>query len=155
MDAVTYNNITEAQFRTLAAELARELTPGSVIALTGDLGVGKTVFAKTVAEALGVSETVTSPTFTLIKEYESGRLPLYHFDVYRIEEPDEMEMAGFQEYFFGRGVSVVEWADNIADYIPASAIKIDIAYGADPLTRTVKCEGTPPISGGSAAGGNK
>jgi tRNA threonylcarbamoyladenosine biosynthesis protein TsaE len=138
MDSVTYNNIDKAALCSLAAEIAGGLEASSVIALTGDLGVGKTVFAKAVAESLGVSETVTSPTFTLIKEYESGRLPLYHFDVYRIEEPDETEMVGFQEYFYGRGVSVVEWADNIADYIPENAIKIDIAYDADPLTRTVK-----------------
>jgi tRNA threonylcarbamoyladenosine biosynthesis protein TsaE len=132
-----YANITEAELRGLAARIAAGLAPGSVIALTGGLGAGKTVFAKAVAEALGVTETVTSPTFTIIKEYGSGRLPFYHFDVYRIEVPDETEMAGFAEYFFGRGVSVVEWANNIAGYMPESAIRVDIAYGEAPDTRTV------------------
>ncbi|MDR2610637.1 MAG: tRNA (adenosine(37)-N6)-threonylcarbamoyltransferase complex ATPase subunit type 1 TsaE [Clostridiales Family XIII bacterium] len=133
----TYTNITEPELRALAARIAEGLTPGSILALTGDLGAGKTVFAKAVAAALGVTETVTSPTFTLVKEYESGRLPFYHFDVYRIEAPDETEMAGFAEYFFGGGVSAVEWANNIAGFIPDSAIRVDIAYGDAPDTRTV------------------
>jgi tRNA threonylcarbamoyladenosine biosynthesis protein TsaE len=133
----TYTNITEPELRALAARIAEGLTPGSIIALTGDLGAGKTVFAKAVATALGVTETVTSPTFTIVKEYESGRLPFYHFDVYRIEEPNETEMAGFAEYFFGGGVSVIEWANNIAGFIPGSAIHVDIAYADAPDERTV------------------
>jgi tRNA threonylcarbamoyladenosine biosynthesis protein TsaE len=137
MNETVYNNINEAEVRGIAARVAVALRPGSVIALTGELGAGKTVFAKAVAKALGVSENVTSPTFTLIKEYDSGRLPFYHFDVYRIESPDETEMAGFREYFYGRGVSVIEWADNIEDYIPDGAIRVNIAYGAEPDTRTV------------------
>jgi tRNA threonylcarbamoyladenosine biosynthesis protein TsaE len=137
MNAKIYNNINEAELREVAARLAAELRPGSVIALTGELGAGKTVFAKAVAKALGITENVTSPTFTLIKEYDSGRLPFYHFDVYRIERPDEAEMAGFAEYFYGRGVSVIEWADNIRDYIPGNAIRVEIAYGGEPDTRTV------------------
>jgi tRNA threonylcarbamoyladenosine biosynthesis protein TsaE len=132
-----YKNVTEAELRRLAAHISAGLAPGSIIALTGDLGAGKTVFAKAVGEALGVTETINSPTFTIIKEYESGRLPFYHFDVYRIETPDETEMAGFEEYFFGRGVSVIEWADNIEGYIPESATRVEIAYGDKPDTRTV------------------
>jgi tRNA threonylcarbamoyladenosine biosynthesis protein TsaE len=137
MNKTVYNNINETELRGIAARITDELRSGSVIALTGELGAGKTVFAKAVARALGVAENVTSPTFTLIKEYDSGRLPFYHFDVYRIEIPDETEMAGFREYFYGRGVSVIEWADNINDYIPEEAIKVNIAYGDEPDTRTV------------------
>jgi tRNA threonylcarbamoyladenosine biosynthesis protein TsaE len=137
MKTVVYKNLTEEKVREIAKRVAAEAKAGSVMALTGGLGAGKTVFAKAVAEALGVTETVTSPTFTLIKEYASGRLPFYHFDVYRIEQPDETEMIGFQEYFFGRGVSVVEWADNIRAFIPGGALWIDIAFGGEPETRNV------------------
>jgi tRNA threonylcarbamoyladenosine biosynthesis protein TsaE len=138
-----YQNISEAELRTLAAGIAEGLTPGSIIALTGGLGAGKTVFAKAVAESLGVAETVTSPTFTIINEYESGRLPFYHFDVYRMETLCETEMSGFQEYFFGYGVSVIEWADIIAEYIPDGTLHVDIAYGDAPDVRTVKISGGP------------
>jgi tRNA threonylcarbamoyladenosine biosynthesis protein TsaE len=137
MKTVVYNNVTEEEVREIAQRIAAGAKAGSVVALTGGLGAGKTVFAKAVAESLGVTETVTSPTFTLIKEYGSGCLPFYHFDVYRIEEPDETEMIGFQEYFFGRGVSVVEWADSIRAFIPDGAVWIDIAYGDEPETRNV------------------
>ncbi len=108
-------------------ELARKLAPllssGDVINLSGDLGAGKTVFSKGLAVGLGIEEPVTSPTFTLIKEY-MGRLPLYHFDVYRLASPEEMEELGFDEYFYGSGVSVVEWGDKIEELLPD--VRLDI-----------------------------
>ena len=109
--------------------LSRKLTAGSVIALTGDLGTGKTTLTKAVAEGLGIKETITSPTFNIVKQYDSGRLPLYHFDVYRIGDIEEMYELGYEEYFFGRGVCIIEWAELIEDIIPDNAVKIQILYG--------------------------
>lgn len=99
---------------------------GEIYCLMGDLGTGKTVFTQGFAEGLGVEEAVVSPTFTILQEYEGGRLPLYHFDVYRIEEPDEMDEIGFDEYLYGRGVCLIEWADLIEDLIPPFAKTVRI-----------------------------
>ncbi len=90
-----------------AAQMAAKAEPGEVFTLTGDLGVGKTVFAKGFAKGLGVTEPVTSPTFTIVQEYLSGRLPFYHFDVYRIGDPDEMEETGFYDYLYRGGVVLI------------------------------------------------
>lgn len=106
------------------AELARKAKAGDIICLDGDLGTGKTVIAKGIAAGLGIKEPVSSPTFTVVKEYREGRLPLFHFDVYRIEEPSEMEEIGYEDYFFGDGVTVVEWSDMIEELIPEGAIRI-------------------------------
>ena len=114
-------------------KLGLEAVPGSIYCLDGDLGTGKTVIAKGIALGLGINEPVSSPTFTVIKEYREGRLPFYHFDVYRIEDPVEMEEIGYEDYFFGDGVTVVEWSDMIKEIIPENAIKIrlkkDISKG--------------------------
>lgn len=89
------------------------------------MGVGKTVFSKGFAEGLGITEPITSPTFTIVQVYD-GEKPLYHFDMYRIEDPDELEMIGYEDYFYGQGVCLVEWANNVSDVIPKEAIWIDI-----------------------------
>jgi tRNA threonylcarbamoyladenosine biosynthesis protein TsaE len=99
---------------------------GQIFTLDGDLGVGKTVFAKGLAEGLGITEPVSSPTFTIVQEYTDGRLPLYHFDVYRIEEPEEMEEIGYEEYFNGDGVCLIEWADMIREILPDDIIRVRI-----------------------------
>ena len=112
--------------RAYAAAMARSARPGDIICLDGDLGAGKTVFAQGFAEGLGITRPITSPTFTIMNIYEEGRLPLYHFDVYRIEEPEEMQEIGAEEYFDGDGVCLVEWASNIADEIPPEAIHVTI-----------------------------
>lgn len=110
-------------------ELAGKLKPGDVVALIGDLGTGKTTLTKSIAEGLGITEMITSPTFTIVQEYTEGRLPLYHFDVYRLCDLEEMFELGYEEYFFGQGVCVVEWADQIMEIIPEDAIIIRIDYG--------------------------
>ena len=111
-------------------KLGENAVPGMIICLDGDLGTGKTVIAKGIALGLGITEPVSSPTFTVVKEYQEGRLPLYHFDVYRIEDPGEMEEIGYEEYFFGNGVTVVEWADMINELIPKDAVRIRLKKDA-------------------------
>lgn len=100
--------------------------PGQIYTLCGDLGVGKTVFAQGFANGLGISEPVNSPTFTIVQPYEEGRLPFYHFDVYRIGDPGEMEEIGYEDYFYGDGVCLVEWANLIEELIPGEAVRITI-----------------------------
>jgi tRNA threonylcarbamoyladenosine biosynthesis protein TsaE len=107
-------------------QLGKGLTGGEVIALFGQLGAGKTVFAKGLARGLGVAEQVTSPTFTLLKEYQ-GRLPLYHIDAYRLSSAEEAELCGLAEYFWQGGVVVVEWPQNIWELIPETALEVTIS----------------------------
>lgn len=110
----------------LARSLGERAIPGQIYTLNGDLGVGKTVFTQGMAKGLGIDEPVNSPTFTIIQEYESGRMPLYHFDVYRIGDPEEMEEIGYDDYFFGEGISLIEWAELIEELIPEKHIRITI-----------------------------
>lgn len=100
--------------------------PGDIICLTGDLGTGKTHMSKGIAEGLGITEHITSPTFNIVNEYHSGRLNLYHFDVYRVNDPDEIYAIGFDEYIFGNGVSLIEWANYIEEIIPNEYLYINI-----------------------------
>lgn len=118
----------------LAEKLASLLKPGDVITLEGDLGAGKTTFTKGIARGLGVKRVVNSPTFTIVKEY-TGELPLYHMDVYRLEDSDED--IGFSDYFDGDGISVVEWAQYIKDYLPGEYLNINISY-VDEHKRLIK-----------------
>ena len=110
----------------LGEKLGHLVTPGTVIALNGDLGVGKTVFSQGLASGLGVTEPVCSPTFTLIQEYDEGRIPLYHFDVYRIDGPWDMDDLGYEDYFYGQGVCLVEWSNLIEDLMPKGTITVTI-----------------------------
>lgn len=110
--------------------LGENAVPGTVICLDGDLGTGKTVIAKGIALGLGITEPVSSPTFTVVKEYTEGRLPFYHFDVYRIEDPAEMDEIGYEDYFYGDGVTVIEWSDMIKELIPENAIRIRLTKDA-------------------------
>lgn len=125
----------EEETEAFGRQLSERLAAGSVVALSGDLGTGKTTLTKAIAAGLGVEEMITSPTFTIVQEYHSGRLPLYHFDVYRVSDPDELYEIGYEEYFFGSGVCVVEWADLIEDLLPPGTIEIAIAYGESPEER--------------------
>lgn len=126
---------SEQETERLARELANRLKPGSLIALEGDLGAGKTTFAKAFAQALGVKETVSSPTFTIIKEYEDGSVPFYHMDVYRISQAEADEL-GLEEYFYGKGITLVEWASRIADLLPEERLEMTIA-GSGYARRTI------------------
>lgn len=110
----------------LGEKLGREAKPGQIYTLNGDLGVGKTVFTQGIAKGLGITEPVNSPTFTIVQIYEEGRIPFYHFDVYRIGDVEEMEEIGYQDYFFGDGLCIIEWAELIQEIIPEHAKKITI-----------------------------
>ena len=107
-------------------KIGRQARPGQVYTLVGDLDVGKTVFTQGVASGLGITEPVSSPTFTIIQEYEEGRLPFYHFDVYRIGCIEEMDEIGYEDYFYGKGICLIEWANLIEEIIPEDAISITI-----------------------------
>ena len=120
--------LSEDQLKEYGKKLGANLKSGDLIALTGDLGAGKTTLAKAIASGLGVNESVTSPTFTLINEYKSGRLPLNHFDLYRLDTISELQNLGYEEYFFGSGVTIVEWADRIGDLLPKDAICIRLEH---------------------------
>ena len=115
----------------LGETIGKNARPGQVYALLGDLGVGKTVFIKGVAKGLGITEPVNSPTFTIVQVYEEGRLPFYHFDVYRIADIEEMDEIGYEEYFFGDGVCFVEWANLIEEIMPKDTVRITIAKNPD------------------------
>lgn len=110
----------------LGVRIGERARPGQIYMLNGDLGVGKTVFTQGMAMGLQIDENVSSPTFTIIQEYESGRLPLYHFDVYRIGDVEELEEIGCDDYFFGNGICLIEWAERIRDCIPAGAMAVTI-----------------------------
>lgn len=115
----------------IGRQLGEKAKPGQVICLFGDLGAGKTVFAKGFAEGLGIKEPINSPTFTIIQEYEEGRMPLYHFDVYRIEEVEEMYEIGYEDYFYGNGVCIIEWANIIEEILPLKRTIITIEKDLD------------------------
>lgn len=119
----------------IGVRLGQQAEAGQIYTLTGDLGVGKTVFTQGFARGLGIEEPVNSPTFTILQVYEGGRLPLYHFDVYRIGGVDEMEEIGFEEYIMGDGVSLIEWADLIEEILPEKCrsilIEKDLEKGFD------------------------
>lgn len=139
---MTFESHSREETIKFAAGMAAKAEPGEVFTLTGDLGVGKTVFAKGFAKGLGVTEPVTSPTFTIVQEYLSGRLPFYHFDVYRIGDPDEMEETGFYDYLDRGGVVLIEWAELIEDILPSprTAIKLEKDLDGDDDYRLITVE---------------
>lgn len=110
----------------LGKKLGEEAVPGQIICLNGDLGVGKTVFTQGFAAGLGIKEPVNSPTFTIVQQYEEGRLPLYHFDVYRIGDISEMEEIGYEDCFFGEGVCLIEWSELIEEILPERVTEVTI-----------------------------
>ena len=126
----------------LGKKIGEAAKPGQVYTLNGDLGVGKTVFTQGVAAGLGIEEPISSPTFTIVQVYEEGRLPFYHFDVYRIGDIEEMEEIGYDDYFFGEGICLIEWAELIRDILPEKRIEItiekDLTQGFDYRRITVQ-----------------
>ena len=127
----------------LGASLAQELEPGAVLAFTGDLGAGKTAFVRGLARGLGCPGRVTSPTFTIVNEYEGGRLPLFHFDMYRLGSADELFDIGWEDYLARGGVCAVEWSENIADALEEDAIRVDIRRGEHDDQRIITITGGP------------
>lgn len=125
----SYVSHSEQDTVNLAKDLASGLKAGDIIALIGDIGTGKTTFVKAIAKALGISETVSSPTFTIVREYRSGKFPLFHFDVYRLSNEDEFYDIGAEEYLYGEGITIIEWADIVEDALPLNTMIIEIKYG--------------------------
>lgn len=137
MSAAVLKTTSPEETKLLGEKLAGLLEPGDIICLNGDLGAGKTAFSQGVAKGLGIEGPITSPTFTLINEY-AGRLPLYHFDVYRLGGPEEMDDLGYEEYFYGQGVCLIEWAQLVEEVLPKERLELV-------LTREGDCEETRTI----------
>jgi tRNA threonylcarbamoyladenosine biosynthesis protein TsaE len=117
----TFISNSPAETEAIGRQVAENIGVGSVLALKGDLGSGKTLFVKGVVDGLGSSADVTSPTFTILHEYRGGRLPVYHFDLFRVENPQALARLGLDDYFCGDGISVIEWADRFPEFVPEQA----------------------------------
>ncbi|MBP8081888.1 MAG: tRNA (adenosine(37)-N6)-threonylcarbamoyltransferase complex ATPase subunit type 1 TsaE [Spirochaetes bacterium] len=125
-----YISKNEDESRRIAFDLGKNAKPGEVYSVTGTLGAGKTLMAKEFARGLGISDDITSPTFTILEEYP-GKIPFYHFDLYRIESPEEIELMGFEDYFYGNGVSWIEWAEKCGSLMPEKHISVTIEIISD------------------------
>ncbi|ONI38491.1 tRNA (adenosine(37)-N6)-threonylcarbamoyltransferase complex ATPase subunit type 1 TsaE [Candidatus Epulonipiscium fishelsonii] len=121
-----YKSYTEEDTFNIAKEIGTNAKAGDIFCLIGDLGVGKTIFSKGFAQGIGITDHITSPTFTIVQVYDNIHMPLYHFDMYRIEDSSELEYIGYEDYFFGDGICLVEWANNVEDVIPKNSIWIYI-----------------------------
>lgn len=130
-----YETFSSKETAELGKELGKAACAGDVYTLTGDLGVGKTIFTQGIAEGLGITEIVNSPTFTIVQIYENGRMPFYHFDVYRIGDIEEMDEIGYEDYFYGEGLTMIEWANLITEILPPKrreiVIEKDLEKGFD------------------------
>ncbi len=131
---------SEQETEAIGAELAQRLVPGTVVAFTGDLGAGKTAFVRGMARGLGVPARVTSPTFTIVNEYEGGRLPLFHFDLYRIGSEDELFDIGWEDFLRRGGICAVEWSENVEGAL-SEAILIEIRHGSTDTERSITITG--------------
>ena len=139
------NSFSPEDTYALGYAIGQKAVPGEIYTLDGDLGTGKTVFTQGLAAGLGIQEPVSSPTFTIVQVYEEGRLPLYHFDVYRIGDIEEMDEIGYEDYFYGEGVTLIEWATLIEDILPENRTSIriekDLGKGFDYRRITIEKEG--------------
>lgn len=135
---IILNNLEETQ--KFGEKLGSILKEGDILCLNGDLGAGKTTLTKSIGSGLGVDEYITSPTFALINEYR-GRIPVYHIDVYRLENVEEIDDLGFDEYIYGSGVTIIEWAERIRSFLPKDRIILDIRRGDDENSRRVSLSG--------------
>ncbi len=135
MKEIIYETFSPEETKELGRKIGTEAKPGSVYTLVGDLGVGKTVFTQGIAEGLAIEEPICSPTFTIVQVYEEGRMPFYHFDVYRIGDIEEMDEIGYEDYFYGDGVCMIEWANLIEEILPEKrwdiTIEKDLEKGFD------------------------
>ena len=138
---MTYVTNSPAETESLGQHLAETLQPGDVIAYTGDLGAGKTAFTRGLARGLGITERITSPTFTIVNEYLGGRLPLFHFDMYRLGSSEELYEIGWEDYLARGGVCAVEWSEIVADALEEPCIRVDIRQGETENQRKITVEG--------------
>jgi len=142
MKEMIYETLSAEETRELGRKIGAKASPGSVYTLVGDLGVGKTVFTQGIAEGLEIEEPICSPTFTIVQVYEEGRMPFYHFDVYRIGDIEEMDEIGYEDYFYGEGVCMIEWANLIEEILPERrwdiTIEKDLEKGFDYRKITIK-----------------
>lgn len=145
MSEQIYETYSAEETRALGRKIGETARPGDVYTLVGDLGVGKTVFTQGIAEGLGITEPVSSPTFTIVQIYEEGRMPFYHFDVYRIGDPEEMDEIGYEDYFYGDGLCMIEWANLIEELLPDTrydvTIEKDLERGFDYRRITISRRG--------------
>ena len=142
MKEMIYETFSPEETRELGRKIGAKAEPGSVYTLVGDLGVGKTVFTQGIAEGLEIEESICSPTFTIVQVYEECRMPFYHFDVYRISDIEEMDEIGYEDYFYGEGVCMIEWANLIEEILPEKrwdiTIEKDLEKGFDYRKITIK-----------------
>ncbi len=138
----SYESVSPEETYNIGKKLGEETEKGKIYCLNGDLGVGKTVFTQGFAKGLGITEPINSPTFTIVQIYEEGRMPFYHFDVYRIGDISEMDEIGYEDYFYGEGVCLIEWAELIEEILPEDivtiSIKKDLEKGFDYRNITVE-----------------
>lgn len=142
MKEMIYETFSPEETHALGRKLGALAQPGEVYTLNGELGVGKTVFTQGIAEGLGITEAVSSPTFTIVQVYEDGRMPFYHFDVYRIGDIEEMDEIGYEDYFYGEGLCMIEWAGLIEEILPPKrhdvTIQKDLERGFDYRKITIR-----------------
>ena len=142
MEKMIYETNSPEETRKLGQKIGAAAAPGDVYTLVGDLGVGKTVFTQGIAEGLEITEPICSPTFTIVQVYEEGRMPFYHFDVYRIVDIEEMDEIGYEDYFYGEGLCMIEWANLIEEILPEKrfdvTIEKDLEKGFDYRKITIK-----------------
>ncbi|WP_251317152.1 tRNA (adenosine(37)-N6)-threonylcarbamoyltransferase complex ATPase subunit type 1 TsaE [Flintibacter muris] len=136
-----YVTNSEEETEALGVRLAKRLKSGAVVAFAGGLGAGKTAFTRGLARGLGVTDRVTSPTFTIVNEYQGGRLPLFHFDMYRLSSSDELFDIGWEDYLARGGVCAVEWSENVSDALEANTVWVEIVQGESDCQRVIVIEG--------------
>ena len=136
---------SEQDTEALGRALVQRLQPGAVVAFTGDLGAGKTAFVRGMAQGLGIPQRVTSPTFTIVNEYQGGRLPLFHFDMYRLGSSEELYEIGWEDYLARGGVCAVEWSEIVADALEEDCIRVDIRQGETENQRKITIEGVEDL----------
>lgn len=145
MEEMIYETYSAEETYALGKKTGESASPGDIYTLVGDLGVGKTVFTQGIAQGLGITEPICSPTFTIVQVYETGRMPFYHFDVYRIGDIEEMDEIGYEDYFYGEGLCMIEWANLIEEILPDKrfdvTIEKDLEKGFDYRKITIKEHG--------------
>lgn len=142
---MTYLTNSPEETEALGQRLAQHLRPGDVIAYTGDLGAGKTAFTRGLARGLGITERITSPTFTIVNEYQGGRLPLFHFDMYRLGSSEELYEIGWEDYLGRNGVCAVEWSEIVEDALEEDCIRIDLRRGETDEQRSITIQGVEEL----------